>query len=137
MSQTYDATARNTIVDAFCALFNGGTIRIYDGTRPAGPATAISTQTLLAELTFGATAFGAAANGVATVNAITGDSSANATGTATWYRLFTSGGTARCDGKVSTAGNGGDLILNSVALQSGAAVSILSFTLTAPAGTAD
>ena len=65
----------------------------------------MSTQNILAELRFGATAFGASLAGVATANAITADSSANATGTATWFRVFKSDGTtALWDGSVGTAG---------------------------------
>lgn len=47
--------------------------------------------TLLAQLTGNATAWGSASNGVLTSNAITADSSADATGTAGHYQLNTSG----------------------------------------------
>src|SRR3990167_9470244 len=70
-----------------------GTIKIYTGTIPTDADTAIGAQVLLATLTFAATAFGAAANGVATAAAITSDSSADATGTAAWARIATGGGT--------------------------------------------
>lgn len=136
MSLTLSTAARNAQLDAITtAIGASGLLRIYDGSRPAGPGTAVSTQTLLAELTLGSSAFGSASNGSMTANAITSDLSANASGTATWYRITTSGGTAVVDGKVGTSG--ADLNLNSVALSSGAAVSISSFTLSAPAGTAD
>ena len=124
--------ARNTMVDALTALLNGGYFRIYDGTQPAGPDTAITTQTLLAELTLSSTAFAASSSGTAAANAITQDSSANATGTATWFRAVKSDGTtAVIDGSVGTSGC--NLNLNSVAIQSGAAVSVTSWTLTEPA----
>lgn len=121
--------ARNAAADAICALLNSGKLRIYDGAQPANPNTAISTQTLLAELTFGATAFGAASAGVATANAITGDTSADATGTATWFRTLKSDGTTPVfDGSVGTSN--ADLILGSVAIQAGAAVNVTSATYT-------
>lgn len=47
--------------------------------------------TLLAELTGNGTAWGASSNGVLTSNAITADSSADATGTAGHYQINTSG----------------------------------------------
>ena len=75
--------AVSAAADAVCPLLNNGYLRIYDGTQPATANTAVSTQTLLAELRWNATAFGAASNGVATANAITSDTSADATGTAT------------------------------------------------------
>ena len=73
--------ARNAELDALAPLANSGYIRIYTGSIPATPETAVS-GTLLAELQFGATAFGAAAAGVITANAITQDSSADNTGVA-------------------------------------------------------
>lgn len=83
---------RNRAADAVTARCNSGVLRIYSGTAPATADTALSGNTLLAELTFGATAFGAAVNGVATANAITQDSSNDATGTPTFFRAFETGG---------------------------------------------
>jgi len=66
---------------------------------------------------------------VATANAITADSSANATGTATWFRALESDGTtAVFDGSVGTSG--ANINLNSVAISVGAAVSVTSYTYT-------
>jgi hypothetical protein len=125
--------AANASADATCALLNTGYLRIYDGSQPAGADTAITSQTLLAELRFGSTAYGAAVAGVATANAITDDSSANASGTAAWFRALKSDGTtAVYDGTVGTAGC--DLNLNSVAISSGADVGISSLTYTQPKG---
>jgi hypothetical protein len=108
---------------------NNGYIRIYDGTQAATADTAVGAQVLLAELRFGADAFPAASNGVLTANAITDDASANATGTASWFRVLASDGTTvKFDGSVGTSS--ADMILNSVAISAGAAVSISSFTLT-------
>lgn len=122
-------TAANAEANALAVLANTGYIRIYDGTQPATADTAVSTQTLLAELRFGATAFGAASAGVITANAITADSSANASGTATWFRVLQSDGTTVLwDGTVGTTGC--DMNLNSVAISSGATVSISSMTHT-------
>lgn len=128
--QLANATA-TAAADAVVDLLDNGYLRIYDGTQPADANTAVSTQNLLAELRFGAPAFGAASNGVATANAITADSSANATGTASWFRALASDGTTVVfDGSVGTAS--ADLILNSTAIQSGAEVSVDSMTYTQP-----
>lgn len=119
----------NNKADSMLALLNSGFLRIYDGTQPTTADTAIGAQVLLAELVFNATAFGASAAGVASANAITQDSSANATGTATWFRALKSDGTTVIfDGSVGTSG--ANLNLNSVAIQIGAAVSVTSFQYT-------
>lgn len=126
------AAAANAACDAMAALCDGGTLNIYDGTQPSTAATAVSTQTLLATLTLGNPAFGSAVNGVATANSITGDSSADATGTASWFRVLASDDSVVYDGSAGTSS--ADLILNSTALQSGASVSISSLTLTESLG---
>lgn len=119
----------NTEANALATQFNSGYLRIYDGTQPATADTAITTQVLLAELIFNATAFGSAAAGVITANAITDDSAANATGTATWFRALKSDGTTiLMDGSVGTTGS--DMNLNSTAIQINATVSITSFVHT-------
>ena len=79
--------------DNLAARLNNGYLRIYDGTQPATADTAIGAQVLLAEPRFNATAAPATVNGLITFNAITADASANATGTATWFRALSSDGT--------------------------------------------
>lgn len=117
--------------DATASLFDNGYLRIYDGTQPATANTAISTQVLLAEPRFAATAMTSSVNGVLTAAALTADSSANNSGTATWYRCFKSDGTTPiCDGSAGTSGT--DLVLNSVAISAGAEVGVTSFTHTIP-----
>lgn len=124
-------TAVNAAADAVCALANSGKLRIYNGTQATDADTAIGSQTLLAELTMNATAFGSASAGVATANSITQDSSADNAGTATWFRVLKSDGTTKLwDGSVGTSGC--DLNLNSVAISAGAAVQVSSFTFTLP-----
>ena len=123
---------RNAMLDNCLANANSGLLRIYDGTQPTDADTALGAQVLLAELTMNATAFAAAAAGSASANAVTQDSSNNATGTATWFRLLKSDGTtAIMDGSVGTSG--ANCNLNSVSLVTGAATSVTSFTVTMPA----
>ncbi len=125
--------AANAAADAVCALANSGKVRIYDGIQPANAATAVSTQTLLAELTLNSTAFGAAAAGVATANSITSDSTADASGTATWFRVVKSDGTTVLwDGSVGTSGC--DLNLNTAAIEAGAVVAVTALTYTISKG---
>ncbi len=125
--------AASTAADAMAALANAGKLRIYTGAQPATADDGIGAATLLAELVFANPAFGAAVNGVATANAIASDVTADATGTATWFRVWKSDGvTPIWDGSVGTAA--ADLVLNSVAIQAGARVDVTSLTLTESKG---
>lgn len=120
-------TLRNARLDAI-TTFAGGSckLRIYDGSRPATGGTA---TTLLAELTCNATFAPAASSGVLTLNSITADSSADATGTASWARIVKSDGTTHVlDCSVGTSA--ADIILNTVSIVSAAVVSCTSATIT-------
>lgn len=120
---------RNRAADAVTARANSGSLRIYDGTPPADANAALSGNTLLASLPMSATAFAAAASGVATANAITADSSADASGTATFFRVLeTDGTTVVFQGTVGVSG--AELNLNSVSIVAGGNVSVTSLTYT-------
>lgn len=129
MAIAYATALRNTRMDAIDDLANGGVgaalIRIYDGTRPATGGTA---TTLLAELTASDPMFGASSTGVLTASAITQDSSANATGTASWFRVVDSAAAFVMDGNCGTSGS--DLNLTTLSIVITQPVSISSFVLT-------
>ena len=132
LSPRFKESDRNVFLDSIdTSIGASGLLRIYDGTQPTNVATALGAQVLLAELALSATAFGAASAGVLTANAISDDAAANATGTATWATLVTSGGTRIVDFSVGTSG--ADLNFNSTAFQSGALVSVSALTITFPA----
>lgn len=134
MANNFDisAAAANAAADAVTSRVNGGSLQIYAGTKPADPDSALGGATLLASLPFSATAFGAAADGVATANAITAATASNG-GTASFFRAFASNGsTAVFDGEIGTSAS--DLNLNSTNISSGAEVSVTSFTYTQPKG---
>lgn len=127
MALGLDSTLRNNRLDQITSRAGASALlRIYDGSRPATGGTA---TTLLAELTCNATFAPAASGGTLTLNAITQDSSANATGTATWFRLVQSNGTTLVfDGSVGTSG--ADLNLNTTSIVAGAAVAVSSAVIT-------
>lgn len=125
----------NAIVDLIDGGTGAGSLKIYSGTIPTDADTALSGNTLLAELPFSATAFGAAADGTgkatATAAAITDDSSADASGTPTFFRV--------CDGDdvvifQGSAGNVGteDLVLDAATITAGQTVGISSLTFSLP-----
>lgn len=132
MAQQYSILARNAMLDAINAIVGAsGKIRIYSGTRPTNVDTALSGNTVLAELALTATAFATAASGTHACNTISNDAAADATGTAAFASVLTSGNVRVIDFNVGTSGS--DLNLNTVAIVANAIVSITSqsFTLAA------
>lgn len=118
-------TARNASNDAIVGAMGASPkVRIYSGTRPATGGTA---TTLLAELAMSATPAPASSSGVVTFNAISNDTSADASGTPTWARILTSGNTPILD--CSAAVGSGDINFNA-AIVIGGVVSITSMTMT-------
>ena len=126
-----DTTVRNNMMDEIAtAAGSGALIRIYSGAQPSGGGT--PGGTLLGTLTVaGAFASGASA-GVLTINAITSDSAADATGTASWFRAVTSGGTYVFDGDISVTGGNGDMTLDTLSIILNGTIAVTSATLTAP-----
>ncbi len=128
------AAYRNAALDAANALLNGGSIKVYTGTRPATPETALSGNTLLGTLTLNATAFAAASGGGTNINAVTSDASADATGTATWCSFLTSGGTRLIDATVGVAGSGADVILDTTTVVAGKNIAVTGGSISIPLG---
>jgi hypothetical protein len=127
--------AQNAAANAVTLLADAGSqaarLRIYSGTMPTNANTALSGNTLLADLQMSDPAFGAASAGVSTAAAITSDSSADATGTASFFRVGSWDGTTFTpvfQGSVGTSGC--DLNLSSVSITLGGTVSISSLTYT-------
>jgi len=121
-------TATKTAIDAGSAAV----IEIYDGTAPTDADTSIGAQVKLATLTMSATAFGSVSDdtpgAIMTAAAITADSSADASGTASWFRLSTqAGGTVIFQGTVGTSG--ADINFNTVSFTSGSEISISALTV--------
>lgn len=131
MALGLNVTLRNNMLNQITSRAGANAIlRIYSGTRPA---TAGAETTIVAQLTCNATFAPGASNGVLTLNAISSDTSANATGTATWFRILASDGTTHVlDGNVSTQAAGtGDMQLDDTNIVLGGTVAISSATITA------
>ncbi len=131
MAIQLDVTSRNAVGDSITAQLGATPVlRFYSGTAPATVGTALSGNTLLAELPCSATPAPAAASGVVTFSAIT-TTNAVATGTASFFRIYKSDGTtAKIQGTVAVSG--GDINLNTVSIVSGGPVAESSLTLTMP-----
>lgn len=128
--------SRSAAADAILNLLQAGTlagyVEIRTGTGPADPDSA-ATGTLLVTIVLNDPAFGAASNGVATIDAsptISGD--AVATGTAGWARFYDDNDAAIMDMDV---GEGtGSLQLDNTDIATGQTVTITGGTVTMPDG---
>jgi len=128
MTIAYDVVSiRNAMLDTITTRAGASALlRLYDGARPA---TGGAATTLLAELTCNATFAPASSGGVLTLNAIAQDASANATGTATWFRIVKSDGTTFVmDGSVGVSGS--DLNVTTTSIVATQPVSVSSFVIT-------
>jgi hypothetical protein len=107
------ATAtRNAKLDAITTqIGNAGLLRIYDGTPPASANAALSGNNKLSENVCGSPYAAASAAAVLTANAITTEASANASGTAAFYRVYKADGTT-CIAQGTVGTSGADLNLN-------------------------
>ncbi len=109
-----------------------GTITIYSGTVPANANTALSGNTVLATLTCSDPSAASASSKTLTLSAITQDSSADATGTATFFRVMDSDANVVLQGTVTAVGSGGDLQMNTTSVVTGGPVQITSCSFTLP-----
>lgn len=124
------SAAADAVVDRLDAGSGAGTIDVRVGAQPAS-ANDAPTGTVLATFTLADPAFGAAANGVATLDADPDlETTGLADGTAGWFRAKDSDGNTVFDGACGTSG--AQLNLSSLAITTGVAVRILSGTYTQP-----
>lgn len=127
-----NTTTKNSMLTALGDAINGGsaagTIKIYAGTMPTLTSDAITSQTLLGTLTF-SDPCGTVSAGSLTMSAITQDSSADATGTASFARIADSSGTVIMDIDITSTGGGGALQMNTTNIVVGGPISISSFVL--------
>jgi hypothetical protein len=128
MSIAYATSLRNARLDIITSTISAnGRLRIYSGTRPA---TGGAETTLLADMLLATPAAPPAGGGVLTLTMPVFDTSANASGTATWARILKDDGTFVADLSVTVTGGGGDLQLSSAAIVVGNPIVITSFTIT-------
>lgn len=121
----------NAALSALTALANGGTVTIYNGSQPATPDVAVTSQVALVTLNLSATAAGSASAGTATMNAVTSAVAGNS-GTASWFRVYASGGAAVWDGDVGTSG--ADMNFTTTTFTSGVTYGVTSWTVSMPVG---
>lgn len=119
MALTHTTAVRNGLADYVVDQLDGGNLVFMT-----------SGDSEVATLALNATAFGAAASGTATANAITDDTSATG-GTVALFKMETSVATEIFRGTVSTSG--ADINLTSLSIGAGDTVQMTSFTYSASA----
>lgn len=119
MTWQLDSTTRDTQIGTLNTNIGASAlIKIYTGSPPANCA-ASDSGTLLSTLTGNASGFGTHTGGVLTLNAVTSDPSAAATGTAGHFRICDSGGTVHAQGTITETGGGGDITINTTSIVAG------------------
>jgi hypothetical protein len=118
-----ETVVRNAMADAAVDLVDGGTGAGYIEIQTSG-------DVEVATLPFSATAFGAAATGVATAAAITSDTSATG-GTAAQASIFDGDDTKLWENTVGTSG--AEINLTTLTIGAGVTVSMSAYTFTMPA----
>lgn len=122
MALAFSTPLRNARADAITSQAGSACkLAIYDGARPASGGTATNK---LAEFTFSASLAAAASGGVLTLN-VPPNATGLLSGTATWARITTSGGTFVVDLSI-----GSDITLNTTTVSVGLTVQFTSGTIT-------
>ncbi|MBI1188312.1 MAG: hypothetical protein GC206_13440 [Alphaproteobacteria bacterium] len=139
--------AAQAMANALDDAVNGGTgaaiLRIYAGSVPADADAALGSPTLLGTIVLNDPAFGAAADAApgATitldVDPAVEDASADATGTAAFWRIWSTNDGAtplNCimQGTCGTSPGGGVLVMATLSVVAGVAIPITSLTVTMP-----
>lgn len=108
-------------------------LRIYNGTQPAGPDTAVTSQTLLAQGTLPGTPLTSAGGVISKAGTwtLTGQSGAGGGTAGTWFRLLKSDGTTAVkDGTFGVSSGDFDMEADVNSIATGQTVNITAFTLT-------
>lgn len=130
MALQYSTTLRDNQLDQVeSTTGTAAVLRIYTGSAPATCADA-ATGTLLVEMTLPSDWMNAASNGSKTMLGTWEDTSANATGTAGYFRIWNSGVTT-CHIQGTCGMGTGDLQLDNTSIATGQKVTVTTFTISA------
>jgi hypothetical protein len=128
----YSTGVKNARLDAIeTTIGTSAVLKIYSGSAPTD-CSAAATGTVLATMNLPSDWMANASSGSKSMSGTWSDSSADATGTAGYFRIWDSTvTTCGVQGTVTATGGGGDLTLDNTSIASGQLVQINSFTLTA------
>lgn len=133
MSLQLSVAVRNAMLDALETITGtSAKLAMMTGAQPANCAAA-ETGTRVATLPLPSDYFADAASGTKAKSGTWEDTSADAAGTAGYWRLYDSAGTTcHAQGSITATGGGGQLTLDNPVLAAGQDVVVTSFTLTGP-----
>jgi len=131
MTIQFSIPVRNARLDAIATVIGtSAKLIIYTGTQPASCSDA-PTGTVLATLSLPSSWMLAASSGSKGKTGTWSDTSADASGTAGYFRIYDNLLTAcGLQGSITATGGGGDMTIDNVDIVSGQTVTISSFTLT-------
>lgn len=131
MSLQLSTTVRNARLDAVeSTIGTSAILTVLTGSMPANCGTADS-GTVVATLSLPSDWMAAASSGSKAKSGTWEDTSADATGTAGYFRIKDSGGTTcHIQGTVTATGGGGDMTVDNVSFAAGQDFTVTSFTLT-------
>ena len=131
MSLQLSVAARNARLDAVeSAIGVDAVLKIFEGSLPANCAAA-DDGTVLTTLALPTDYLAAAAGGSKAKSGTWQDASADATGTAQYFRLYASDGvTCHLQGTVTVTGGGGDMTVQNTSFAETQQFTITGFTLT-------
>jgi len=131
MGIQFSTAVRNARADAIESVIGASAIlKIFTGAKPADCAAADS-GTVLATMNLPADWMSSAASGVKSLLGSWQDSSADASGTAGYFRIYASNGTTcGLQGTVTATGGGGDIQLSTVTIVAGQSITITNETIT-------
>ncbi len=135
MAVYLSTTVCNAALDSIeTAIGTAPLLRIFDGAMPTTCAAA-DVGVKLAEMTLPSDWMAAASGATKAKSGTWSDASANASGTAQYWRIYESTGvTCHLMGTVTATGAGGDLTLDDISISSSQVVTVATFTITALAG---
>lgn len=130
MAIQLSTAVRNARLDSVETVIGAsGKVRILTGSMPANCA-AVDTGTVVASIDLPADWMAAAAGGSKSMLGTWSDASADAAGTAGYFRFYDAAGTTcHMQGTVSATGGGGDMTVDNVVFAAGQTFNITSFTL--------
>ena len=130
MSIQLSVAVRNARLAAILATVGAGAVlKIYTGSVPASCATG-PTGTVLATVALPTPFMGTPSGGVVAKSGTWDEPSADASGTAGYYRLLDSSAVCHEQGTVTATGGGGDMTVNNVVFAAGQDFSVTGYTLT-------
>jgi len=132
MGLQYSVSVRNARLDVVETTIGASAVlKIFDGTKPADCATA-DAGAVLATIDLPSDWMAAASDGSKAKAGTWQDASADATGTAAYFRIYASDGTTcGMQGSVTLTGSGGDMTVDNTSFASGQSFTVTAFTLIA------